>query len=404
MTEHAKLSPSSAGRWLTCTSSVYLEQEMPPEQESPYAAEGTEAHALLERAIKSGSKPSILEPDHPAAKDVDVFYEFVEPFMLSEDFAVLSEVKVTLTPDVWGTADAVIIGNKELWVVDYKHGKGVAVELPSKQLEIYAAAAVKTMAPLLPGPVERVYTVIVQPRKEHPDGPLRTLPYNNEDLDARVNKEILPVVENIIAGKVSFCPSEDACRWCRCKGSCKAQADMAFEIAKSNFNTVDGETRVEAPPKGTADTLKPEELAAIILGTSFVKSFLDAVGDRVRDGLLAGESIPGLKLVEGRSIRKWGRLDDEGNPTTLTDEEVIEKLTKECKLKLAQIAPPKLLGPAPIEKLIDPKARNGKKKAELLNSIIVKPSGKPTVVADTDPRKSISPHFTEVQPSTDPLG
>jgi len=404
MTEHAKLSPSSAGRWLTCTSSVYLEQEMPPEKESPFAAEGTEAHALLERAVKSQSKPSTLEPDHPAAKDVDVCYEFVEPFLLSEDFEVLSEVKVTLTPDVWGTADVVIFGNKELWIVDYKHGKGVAVDLPSKQLEIYAAAAVKTLSPLLPGPVEKVYTVIVQPRKDHPDGPLRSRSYVVEHLAEIVDKVILPIVSRIARGEVAFCPSEDACRWCRCKGSCKAQADMAFEIAKSNFNTAEGETRVEVPPKGFEDVLKPEELAAIVLGAPFVESFLDAVGDRVRDGLLAGEGIPGLKLVEGRSVRKWGRLDDEGNPTTLTDEEVIEKLTKECKLKMAQIAPPKLLGPAPIEKLIDPKARNGKKKAELLSSMIVKPSGKPTVVAETDPRKSISPHFTEVQPSTDPLG
>ena len=48
--KHALLSPSSAHRWLACPPSARLTEHM-PDTVSPYAAEGTRAHALCEETL-----------------------------------------------------------------------------------------------------------------------------------------------------------------------------------------------------------------------------------------------------------------------------------------------------------------------------------------------------------------
>jgi hypothetical protein len=50
---HSPYGPSSAARWIACPGSVQA-QEGIPDTESPYAAEGHAAHALAEKALKTG--------------------------------------------------------------------------------------------------------------------------------------------------------------------------------------------------------------------------------------------------------------------------------------------------------------------------------------------------------------
>jgi len=54
MTErkHAILSPSGASRWINCTPSPRLEEQVKEEQSSVYAAEGTLAHEFAELGLK----------------------------------------------------------------------------------------------------------------------------------------------------------------------------------------------------------------------------------------------------------------------------------------------------------------------------------------------------------------
>ena len=56
--QHAKLSPSSSARWLSCTGSVKKNRAIVPSSTTSYAAEGTTAHALAELCLTNNDHPT----------------------------------------------------------------------------------------------------------------------------------------------------------------------------------------------------------------------------------------------------------------------------------------------------------------------------------------------------------
>jgi hypothetical protein len=408
-TEHAKLSPSGADRWATCTASAICEEMYPEQEESIYALEGTKAHELLERSIKAITRPSTLEPEHPAAKHVDVLYDMVAQYLDNPRYIVLSEAKVTLCDDCYGTADLVVIDLQELVIAiwDYKHGQGILVEVPNLQTDIYLAAALKSLAWMFPAPMKRAIAGIVQPRAVHPDGPIRQQEYTISEIEM-IGLGVVAITEEISAGRTKFLPSEKACKWCLASGNCQPQTDACLK-ATAHFMPLEGPgpgviRHLVVPDKSVAKTLSMEDRVAIFHGAKAITDFLKAVAKSLRDALMSGQAVPDLKVVAGKANRKFGKLDEAGKIVDMTEADIIKILTGECKLKKVDIAPPKLLGPAPIEKLIDPKKRGAKGKFEALNKIIVKPEGKHTVVSVDAPGKSIVPYFEPVDSGkNDPL-
>jgi hypothetical protein len=82
--------------------------------------------------------------------------------------------------------------------------------------------------------------------------------------------------------------------------------------------------------------------------------------------------IPTLKLVEGKSRRRWK-----------DEEEAIDALVA-AGLKRELIAPPKLAGITEIASLLPPKKREG-----IMEPLTIKPRGKPTITTKDDPRPAI---------------
>lgn len=60
MTAHAKLSPSSAHRWMRCAGSVILEKDL-PDSSSEHADLGTAAHFLASECLEQGKNAADFE-------------------------------------------------------------------------------------------------------------------------------------------------------------------------------------------------------------------------------------------------------------------------------------------------------------------------------------------------------
>jgi hypothetical protein len=266
---------------------------------------------------------------------------------------------------------------------------GIVVEADCKQLLIYAIAAWKSLEWMAPAPIKTITTKVMQPRAVHPGGPIRSYTRTLSELLAE-GEPIMGVINKINKGETEIVASEKGCKFCKHKANCEVLAEKALLGVMSHFEPT-GPLNTSSPEVITR--LSPEQKSSIMKARGLFKIFLAAIEDDVENTLMSGGAIPGFKLVAGRSNRCF----DKG----LTSDQVIDILTKELKLKMSEIAPPKLSGPAPIEKLIDVTKRNGKKKLDRLNEIIVKPEGKPTVVPESDKRSPIPCHFEEV---INPLG
>ena len=182
MGAHALLSPSAASRWLNCPAAPRLEADM-PDSGSSYAAEGTLAHAYCAMKIKeflgrdiSDETAEIAELDrqyHTGEMDeytgtykTIVLEKYTEAKNITEDAQLLIEQRLDFSqyvPDAFGTADAVIIADGTMEVIDFKYGKGVRVSAHANpQMMIYALGAYERFS--FEYKIERVRMTIVQPR------------------------------------------------------------------------------------------------------------------------------------------------------------------------------------------------------------------------------------------------
>lgn len=151
---HARLSPSSASRWMTCPGSAAL-CDGEEDEGSEYAAEGTAAHELAER-ILLGAVGKLLVGQRAEngvrwtkdmLRDVMIYVTLVQDMVASTGGKLHVEVKVPIghltgEEGANGTSDIVIETDTEIIVCDLKFGRGVEVSaVENEQLRIYALGA-----------------------------------------------------------------------------------------------------------------------------------------------------------------------------------------------------------------------------------------------------------------------
>jgi len=371
---HAKLSPSSAYRWINCPGSVALAEQCPPAPSSAYADEGTLAHAVAETKLMQQSgkitKKQYTKDLKGLLKADDGLYwtgEMDEATTIyadrvmetlaaaGKDAVLLIEQRLDL--DFWaegsfGTSDAVVIGDGVLEVTDFKYGKGVKVDAPGNpQLRLYGLGA----ATLYEGLYEfdRVRMTIVQPRLDH----VSTEELPLQDLIDWGYMVRVKAAEAAAGSEERACG--DWCRWCPAKAICRTRAEKQLDLARYEF---------QKPA-----LLTNEEIAEILGKIDELTAWAKDVQDFALQGALDGEHFAGWKLVEGRSVRKY------------TDDLKVAERLQAAGYPEAAIYERKLLGLTAMEKLV------GKKKlTETLGDLIVKPAGKPVLVPESDKRDAIN--------------
>lgn len=301
--EHALLSASSAHRWLVCTPSARLEEQL-PEKRSEYADEGTLAHEIAElklrkyyiepmpkstftRRLNKLKKHELFQEE--MLKHTDTYLEYLQSITLSFSSKpyVAVEKRVdysTYAPEGFGTVDCLIIAENTLYVTDFKYGKGVPVSaVDNPQMKLYALGAYKEYGFLYP--IEKVKLAIVQPRLDN----ISEFELSIEELVAW-GDEIKPIAQKAFNGEGEFVPGEH-CKFCRAKAQCRARANEF--LALEDFGLKDPQLLSDA------------EIGQILEKAMDLESWVKALKDYALGETLKGKEIPGWKAVEGRGQRNF---------------------------------------------------------------------------------------------------
>lgn len=314
MGDHAKLSPSSAHRWMNCPGSIAATEGM-ESPDSVYSREGTFAHDIAATALNTGldaeayigKTDGTFTVDETMAGQIQTYLDVVRGILMIEGGELGVEQKVTLTEDVWGTGDAVIWCNRlnpgriTLHVGDLKFGAGITVSAEeNEQLMIYALAAAATANVALRD-ISEVVLHIVQPRRPDQDGNAhRQWVTSGKELEAFLRK----VMKAIIDVQMPDAPlvAGDWCQFCAAKASCPALRGQAMKAAAVVFATGD----VMKPQRPLAvDEFTPAQLAKILPTLDVVEKWVGAVREHAFNLAAKGKKIPGFKIVERIGHRKW---------------------------------------------------------------------------------------------------
>lgn len=306
---HSKIGASSSHRWIACPGSVALSADIPDES-SEFAREGTAAHELAAECLRHdqdawehAGRAIKVEGDEFTVDDemvagVQVYLDAIrrdlteyetgndgEPVVFIEHQFHLAD----LHPDLFGTADCAIFFPAWglLRVYDLKYGRGVVVEArENPQFLYYAAGVVHKISG--DHDIEHVETVVVQPRAEHRDGPVRRWGLTIDSLGDWVASTLVPAAKRTSEPDAALEPG-DHCRFCPARAICPKLA--------AEFDSID--------PGAKPTSLSDEELAERLAKASVIRKYISALEDEAFSRISAGKKVPGFKLVPKKANRVW---------------------------------------------------------------------------------------------------
>jgi hypothetical protein len=416
VSDHAKLSPSKRSRWALCPGSIREEAKYPDPGSGPAATDGTHSHTLLEHCIKQFVDPlsmvGQLMTDHEGSFHVDkdraervkVAFDYLYQIK-NLGFEVISETKVDPKfllgrDDLSGTVDVQIIGGDTLELIDYKDGMGIVTAEGNLQLEQYAYGVLAGYK--LPVnaeyPFKTIRMTIIQPKLA-----LRGMPaITSHDVSVRDLLSRMGIIVTQAAATdapdAPLVPGESQCKFCRAKGSCSALASNVMKEVGIMFQPVVSQTLDVAQQSADKDpsTMDDAQIRQIMEAAPLMRQLLEGVEKEALRRLEAGQTIPGLKLVNGRGSRAWA----------LPEDKMAEKLVK-MGIPKSAVYETKLVTPAKAEKLTWEK-RDGTKVTlterqlkTMETEYVVKMAGKLSVAPESDGRPAVvlnaAPLFSAVE-------
>jgi hypothetical protein len=188
--------------------------------------------------------------------------------------------------------------------------------------------------------------------------------------------ELIPAVKRIVDGDPTL-NDGPWCRFCPALAACPLKHDLAQIAARQAF----------ADDGALANTLEidPQAIAERLQLALRLSDWIEALQKEATGRIWRGEDVPGFKLVEGRSLRKWSDKD----PIV-----ILQAIMRRAGLSHGQlerlVEPQTVRSPAQVEKELrkmhaDP--------AKVLDGLVDKPPGKPALVRETDPRPPMQ-HLT----------
>lgn len=380
---HATLGASSAHRWIPCPGSIRMSKGMPNES-SVYAREGSAAHEIGEMALKECKNAiNYLGFKLDEYKEIDVdetMCALVQEYLDTvrgeiekyeadghSDAELGVEIRFDLShiyPDMFGTCDAVLFlpAWRKLIVFDYKHGwVSVPVE-KNPQTMYYALGAITGKHNR---DVRDIELIIVQPRSGHRTTVKRWSCDMEELLDY---KYVLIDSAKRTERPDSILNPGEWCKFCTAAPVCRALTQKVMELIMAKADPIDG---IKMP---NPDKIPFDELKVVWENASMIEGWIKNVKSYAHAQALQGNFLPGTKLVEGRSNRKW--KDEDAAVKKLK----VLKITGEID---GEIYTTKLKSPAQVEDMLPKKERG------LIANLWVKGTGAMTLVPESDERGSM---------------
>lgn len=361
---HSLLGASGAERWMNCPGSVALLRELKlPETDDPeYRTLGTSAHDAAYTCLTKqldgwevvGEKHGHHEVDAGMADAIQIYLDEVRS-LITPTTATYFEFGIDAPEfhsDFYGTLDCGLVDGRKMFIRDYKHGEGIAVEVEENPQIMYYAYGLLRHHP----EVEEVNLGIVQPRIPYRE-PIQTWETTADHIREWAETKLITAMNNTaIDGDL------DAGNWCR---FCPAK--LVCPLMTALYGAA-----MQADPKQIIN-LSNDALGKSYHYLAAVKQYIKAFEAETFRRLNAGEEVPETKLVFQKSNRVWK--------------------AGAAELFLEQFGPraqtaPELLSPAVMEK-IDPRAK------KLVHEWAYTPKGGMTVAPADDRRPAIKVTSTQ---------
>jgi hypothetical protein len=362
---HAKLSPSSASRWMQCPGSVRLSAGI-ADKSSVFADEGTAAHMLAERCLRHELRAEhaagfyvditrtrgLLFADEPGdgrffvddemVDGVQMYLDHVRGlFSICDEHAIEQRLSLAhVHPDIFGTGDAVgyVMATDHLHVVDFKYGRGVAVEPNmNPQLLCYGAGALHAFE-TSGHKVRNITLHIVQPRAPHPNGPIRKCVVMRSAMSMwEVDLKLAALATEAKDAPLS---AGEHCRFCRAAAVCPERRRASLDAAGAEFT--DKGALIVQP----VQELTPVSMGRLLSEIDQIEAWCRRVREHAHMEATHGRLPEGWKLVAKRAYRKW------------KDEEAAADALRAKGLEDEDIYARKLMSPAAADKLLKSDAKS----------------------------------------------
>lgn len=370
---HSRYGGSKIGIIIACAGYLNATSHL-PDVEGDAAKLGTAAHKVGEYCLKYrimdatfliGTEMYGCKVDEEMAEGVNVYLQYIRGLQLKHPKAVMRvEPKVHMSsvnsddPNVFGYIDCLItvIDEGILYVIDFKYGFGLVEVKDNSQIAHYAISALDTYK--LWFTIKSVVGTIVQPRKEHYDGIVRSVTFTIEELMTWRDT----IVDAIRASKQPDAKRTAGkhCTYCLVRGECRAR--MLHTVTMTTANTEFG-------------NLTDQEVSVILAELPAIEKNIEAIKEHA------------LRIARGGNVPEGHKLVRANARASCTDSDAF---IKELKAIEPDFDTSELYWPSNMKGKTELKKRKSKEVIKLIDKYFPTPDANTSLVPLSNPKSAIS--------------